>query len=62
MMYSYLSFHNPDVSAIMVGHVTFYKLKKECCLLKSCLHAERMLLVMVSRYSCCQERFGQCIM
>ena len=22
MMYSYLSFHNPDVSAIMVGHVT----------------------------------------
>ena len=34
----------------MVGHVTLYKIKKECCLLKSCLiDAGRMLLFMAEQ-------------
>ena len=28
---------NPDLSIIVVGHVTPYKIKKECFLLRSCL-------------------------
>ena len=47
MIYSYLSFHNPDVSTIMVGHVTLYKIKKKCYHLRRRLDARRMLLFRV---------------
>ena len=41
----YWSLHNPSVSFVIVGHVTLYKLKKECYLLMDCLvDATRMLL------------------
>ena len=44
------SLHNPDLRAIVVGHVTLYKIKKECYLLRSCLvDAGRMLLFMVKQ-------------
>ena len=44
------SLHNSDLIAIVVGHVTPYKIRKECHLLRSCLvDARKMLLFMVEQ-------------
>ena len=44
------SLRNPDLSSILVDHVTPCKIKKECYLLRSCLtNAGRMLLFMVEQ-------------
>ena len=42
------SVYDPDLSIIVVGHVTLYKIRKECYLLRSCL-AGRMLLFMAEQ-------------
>lgn len=42
------SLHDPDLSVMLVSHVTPYEMKKECCLFRSCLvDAGRMLLFSV---------------
>ena len=44
------SLHNGDLSAFVVGHVTLYKIKEECYLLRNCLvDVGRMLLFMVEQ-------------
>ena len=44
---------NPDRSAIVVGHVTLYKIKKECYLLRSCLLVQgECCCLWLSRYFC----------
>ena len=46
---------------MVVGHVTPYKLKKECCLLRSCLaDARRMLVFMVEQVFLPMGKFGRC--
>lgn len=41
------SLHNQDLSVSQVGHVTPYKIRKECYLFRSCfVDARRMLLFM----------------
>ena len=40
--------HDLDLSLILVGHVTPYKIRKECYLFRSCfVDARRMFLFMV---------------
>lgn len=39
--------HNPDLSTIMVGHVTPQKIRRECHLSRNCFDVRRMLLFMV---------------
>ena len=42
------SLPDPDLSVMLVSHVTPYEMKKECCLFRSCLvDAGRMLLFIV---------------
>ena len=43
------SLHNPDLSVIVVGHVTLYNIKKECYLLISCFVNARKLLFMIEQ-------------
>ena len=44
------SLHNPDLTGILMGHETPYKIKKECFLLRSChADARRMLFFMVEQ-------------
>ena len=46
----YWNLHNPNLTVVIVGHVTLYKLKKECYLLMDCLvDAKRMLLFVVEQ-------------
>ena len=57
------SLHDPDLSIVIVSHVTHYKTKKERCHLRSCLGgAGKMLLSMVELVFLPMGRFGQCIM